>query len=99
MDIVVLYEPDLTSALDTAALADSKAVGSTGAFRPEVDGDRLTFGWNGASFTDQQAGSTWSILGQALDGPLKGRKLEPVEYVDTFWFAWSAFQPETSVID
>lgn len=99
VDVVVLYEPDLTSALDRESLADSKAVGSTGAFRPEVGGERLTFGWNGASFSDQQTGSTWSILGRALDGPLKGRELEPVDFVDTFWFAWSAFQPATSVID
>jgi len=97
--IVILYEPDLTSALDSQSLADSKAVGSTGAFRPEVDGDPLTFEWNGELFTDQQTGSTWSILGRALDGPLAGRELEPVEFVDTFWFAWSAFQPATSVID
>ena len=98
-EIVLLYEPDLTSALDAESLAESKAVGSTGAFRPEVDGDRLTFEWNGEAFTDRETGSTWSILGKALDGPLAGRKLEPVEHVDTFWFAWSAFQPETTVID
>lgn len=98
-EIVLLYEPDLTSALDAESLAESKAVGSTGAFRPEVDGDRLTFEWNGEAFTDRETGSTWSILGKALDGPLAGRQLEPVEHVDTFWFAWSAFQPETTVID
>jgi hypothetical protein len=98
-DTVVLYEPDLTSALDNESLANSKAVGSTGAFRPEVDGAQLTFEWNGASFIDAETGSTWSILGRATEGPLAGSELEPVEYVDTFWFAWSAFQPATSVID
>lgn len=97
--VVLFYEPDLTSALDAESLAESKAVGSTGAFRPEVDGEPLTFNWDGKAITDRETGSTWSILGKALDGPLAGRRLEPVEHVDTFWFAWSAFQPETTVID
>lgn len=97
--VVLFYEPDLTSALDRQFLADSKAVGSTGAFRPEVDGEPLTFTWDGEAITDRETSSTWSILGKALDGPLAGRQLEPVEHVDTFWFAWSAFQPETTVID
>jgi hypothetical protein len=32
-------------------------------------------------------------VGRAVAGPLTGQRLEPAEYVDTFWFAWSAFQP------
>jgi hypothetical protein len=98
-DVVLLYEPSLTSALDRESLVDSKAVGSTGAFTAEADGQPLTLGWDGTAFTDAETGSTWTILGQAVAGPLEGKQLDRVEHVDTFWFAWSAFQPETAVID
>jgi hypothetical protein len=98
-EVVLLYEPDLTSALDRESLSDSKAVGSTGAFRAVVDGEPLTLEWDGDAFTDQETGSTWSILGTALTGSLAGKQLDRIEHVDTFWFAWSAFQPDTVVID
>jgi hypothetical protein len=38
-------------------------------------------------------------LGNATAGPLAGSKLTPVAHVDTFWFAWAAFLPETRVAD
>jgi Protein of unknown function (DUF3179) len=39
-----------------------------------------------------------NVLGQAVDGPLAGAALEPVIYVDTVWFAWGAFQPDTRIV-
>jgi hypothetical protein len=36
--------------------------------------------------------------GEALDGPLAGERLEAVTHLDTFWFAWAAFLPETRVM-
>ena len=40
----------------------------------------------------------WDVLGRAMVGPLAGETLEPVEHVDTFWFAWAAFQPDTVIV-
>ena len=50
-------------------------------------------------FRDHATGSTWDVLGNATAGPLAGARLTPVEHVDTFWFAWAAFLPETRVAD
>ena len=67
------------------------------AYRPTLDGQRLTFAADGA-FVDDQTGSTWRLDGQAVAGPLAGRSLEPVaEAYVAFWFAWAAFQPQTRI--
>jgi Protein of unknown function (DUF3179) len=55
----------------------------------------LTFTPRGTGFRDAQTGSMWNVLGQAAAGPLKGHRLRPVTHLDTFWFAWVAFQPQT----
>jgi len=53
------------------------------AFRTELDGRRLSF--EGAR--DVETGSTWNALGEAVAGPLAGRRLEPVPQSRVFRFA------------
>jgi hypothetical protein len=96
--LVVWLDPGTASALDSPVLADGRDVGATGVFVPVVDGQELTFERTDAGFVDDQTGSRWNVLGDALDGPLAGRALEPVVHVDTFWFAWGAFQPDTHIV-
>jgi len=48
-------------------------------------------------FRDEEPGSLWSIDGRAVDGPLKGSRLEPIVHGDYFWFAWSVFRPDTRI--
>jgi hypothetical protein len=38
------------------------------------------------------------VLGHATDGPLDGAQLTPYRQVDTFWHAWVAFQPDTTIV-
>ncbi len=98
--VVVFAAGGLRSALDTERVADGRQVAATGVFRPTVAGRRLTFAASGPNhFTDAETGSTWDILGRAVDGPLMGRQLERVDHIDTFWFAWGAFEPETRVVE
>jgi len=35
--------------------------------------------------------------GEALAGPLKGKKLERVTSIPLFWFGWYAFHPTTEL--
>lgn len=98
-DVVVWLQPGLRSPLDTQQLDEGRKVGAAAAFEPQLDGQGLTFRPDGdGSFVDAQTGSTWNVLGRATAGPAKGAQLEPVQHVDTFWFAWSAFRPETRVV-
>ncbi len=99
--VVVWATAGLRSALDTADLATGRLLAATGAFDPVLpDGRQLTFApADAATFVDAQTGSTWDILGRAVDGPLAGQSLQPLPHLDTFWFAWAAFHPDTRLID
>ncbi|HSH22731.1 MAG TPA: DUF3179 domain-containing protein [Acidimicrobiales bacterium] len=95
--LVAFHRPGTASALDHDTVAGGRDVGATGVFDRKVDGKELTFRAEGGSFVDQETGSTWTILGTAVSGPLTGHQLSPVEHVDTFWFAWAAYLPDTVI--
>ncbi len=97
--LVFFWQPGTASALDSGDIATGDDIGATGVFVPEANGQILTFAAVGDGFVDDQTGSTWNLLGIAVDGPFAGARLEPVPHVDTFWFAWSAFRPDTVVIE
>lgn len=69
---------------------------SAAAFHPILNGEVLEFAVQDGAFVDLNTGSTWTMTGVAVDGPLAGGELPPV--VDShvaFWFAWAAFHPDT----
>lgn len=98
-DLVMLWMPGTASALDAADVAGGDDIGATGVFVPVVDGQELTFTATDSGFVDTETDSSWNLLGQATAGPLAGSSLEAVEHVDTFWFAWSAFRPDSAILD
>ncbi|MDD5308911.1 MAG: DUF3179 domain-containing (seleno)protein [Deltaproteobacteria bacterium] len=46
---------------------------------------------------DLQTGSSWSILGEAVDGPLKGSRLGLLSRYQGFFFAWAAYRQGTEI--
>ena len=96
-DIVVFWQTGVASALDRPIISQGKDVGSSGVFDPAVAGKELTFSVRSGKIVDEQTGSTWNLAGRATTGPLKGERLEPVHHLDSFWFAWQAFFPETLI--
>jgi hypothetical protein len=94
-EIVLWHRPGQRSALDDDTIRAGREIGTVSAFDPQLDGRTLSFTPQGPGFRDSQTGSTWNVLGEATAGPLQGRRLRPVTHLDTFWFAWVAFQPET----
>jgi hypothetical protein len=97
VDIAVFWQAGLASALDDSDIAAGEDVGANGAFARELNGQTLTFAQNGATFKDEQTGSTWNIFGEATAGELAGEVLTPVVKVDHFWFSWAAFRPDTRI--
>ncbi len=96
--VVVLWSPGTADALDSPVTAEGADIGAALAFDRRVDGEALEFSPAGdGRFTDDRTGSTWNILGQAVDGELAGSRLEPVVHTNEFWFAWSAFHPDGEV--
>ena len=97
--VVIFWKAGQSSALDTQDQATGKDVGSVGVFDPVIDRDLLTFTAQGGVFVDDQTSSAWSITGEAVDGPLAGSQLERLEHLDTFWFAWATYQPDTVLVE
>jgi hypothetical protein len=97
VELVVWQVPGASSALDAATIAHGEDVGATGVFDPTLDGRRLSFRFEDGAFVDKETGSTWNVLGQAVDGPLAGERLTPIVHGNHFWFAWAAFKPDTII--
>lgn len=86
--VVVMYLPE---------------VETPGVYRPLVEGKMLSFRVRRTGgetlIEDAETGSVWSPLeGRAVSGPLSGKRLARVPYQHSFWYAWSAYRPETHVI-
>jgi len=95
--VAVFWKAGTSSALDAEEIAEGRDVGAIAAYRPEVDGRALTFDVSREGIVDHQTGSVWSILGQAVSGPLEGEQLVPELAIDSFWFDWAAFHPKTRI--
>lgn len=99
-DIVVFFEPGTTSALGARTIAEAEDVGATAIFDPNLNGQTLTFAFDGSNIVDQETGSTWNILGQATAGELAGERLTRMPGAgDHFWFSWAAFRPDTILFE
>lgn len=96
-EIVVFWSPGTASALDQPVIAQGRDIGSARAYRRSVDDTLLRFGFDGNQIADEQTGSTWTVEGLAVGGPMEGETLEPVVAINHFWFSWAAFRPETRV--
>ena len=98
--VVVFWAPGTRSALDSADIDAGRDVGTSGVFVPSAAGRSLTFSrLPGAArpIVDNETVSTWSVTGRATAGPLAGETVQPVVHGDHFWFAWAAFEPQTTI--
>ncbi len=99
-ELVLMHKPGQASALDADTVSGGTDVGTVAVYVPMVDGRRLHFhAAGGEGFWDRETRSRWNILGQATGGPLKGAQLRPYRHLDTFWFAWATFHPNTELLD
>ena len=89
---------DAADPLDANRVAEGVAIGTGVAYLPVVDGRVLTFtAVDDTLFTDAETGSSWNILGMAIDGPLAGAELDLAVHQNEFWFAWAAFNDGSPV--
>lgn len=97
--VTVWWAPtDSADNFDGAAVGGGAAIGTGIAYVRTVDGQTLTFeAAEGTTFTDLETGSTWTLFGDAIAGPLEGSSLELAEHQNEFWFAWSTFNPGAPV--
>jgi hypothetical protein len=96
--VVIFWKPGQSSALEGGSVSDGRDIGSVAVFDPVVDGRELTFAFRDGAYVDDQTDSTWSIAGRSIEGALAGTVLNRVPHLDTFWFAWSTYQPDTDLV-
>lgn len=61
-------------------------------------GEKLTFKFDFAKklITDEQTSSTWNVYGQAIDGALKGTKMNALQNrTESFWMCWISHFPNS----
>lgn len=95
--IVIFWLAGQNSALEDADTSKGRDVGSVGVFR--IDGDISSFRAEGSTFVDVSTGTEWDITGRAVAGPLAGEELAVIPHLDAFWFAWSTYQPGTTLFE
>jgi hypothetical protein len=97
--VVVLFNPEVGSALDSPLISEGREVGAAAVFESGVGGRTLDFraGPEPGTFRDTQTGSTWDMRGRAIAGPLAGDRLRQVPHDDQFWFAVAAFYPRAKI--
>jgi hypothetical protein len=95
--VLVVWKPGTVSALDRETIEASRDVGAGAGFSRRVGGQILTFEVRNGRLVDRETGTTWNVLGMAVQGPLAGQQLPGVAALDSFWFDWAAFHPETEI--
>lgn len=77
------------------------------AYSRQLDGQTLSFSkaaglasaqsiGSGGGWLQDSTGSKWNFEGRCIDGPLKDRRLQPLQSYQEFWHSWSHFHPETT---
>ncbi len=65
-------------------------------FDRRVGEQTLEFSWRDDHWEDLQTGTRWHPLtGEALEGPLKGKRLRPLEGIFSYTRAWLDFHPRS----
>lgn len=97
-DVVALWQGGVASALDAGQIDAGRDIGTAALFSRVLDGQTLTFTADESGLIrDEQTGSLWNAFGTAIEGELAGSQLQQVVGAPHFWFAWAAFQPETTL--
>src|SRR5262249_39238761 len=96
--VVVFYDQAVSGIGNSSDLRSAPQVGATAVYQRTAAGRALSFTPLGsAQFRGKETGSVWASTGRAISGPLAGTRLAAFQHLDTYWFAWAAFSPGTSV--
>ena len=80
---------DMMGDLPIAVFAGPRLEDATmAAYSRLLGGKNLSFRHDTDHFVDSETGSLWNIEGKAVDGPLRGNRLNPVRSHYVRWHAW-----------
>ena len=58
----------------------------------------LNFSWSDDGLVDNETRTVWNNEGLGIEGTYRGTQLTPFITVDSMWFAWAAFYPQTRIV-
>ena len=98
LSYVVFVKPGMHSPLDREVIEHGRPIPAATAFERRLDGRALEFELCKGRFFDKATGSEWNLLGEAVSGPLKGKRLPAIDSGVHFAFAWLAFNPDSEIV-
>jgi hypothetical protein len=95
---VMFSRGGMASPLDSDRIEAGRPIPAATAFERRLDGRVLKFDVREGKYLDAETGSEWNILGEAIAGPLRGKRLPSLDSGVHFAFAWLAFNPESEIV-
>ncbi|TAK49460.1 MAG: DUF3179 domain-containing protein [Betaproteobacteria bacterium] len=95
---VVFARTGMVSPLDADRIEAGRSIAAATAFDRRIEGRTLEFAYRDGRWVDGATGSHWNLLGEAVAGPLKGKRLAAMASGVHFAFAWLAFNPDSEIV-
>jgi hypothetical protein len=95
---VVFAKDAMASPLDSERIERGRSIPAATAFDRRQEGRVLEFELRGGRYIDRQTRSEWNLLGEAVSGPLEGKRLAAIQSGVHFAFAWLAFNPDSEIV-
>ena len=89
---------NLTLGITPIAAVYAPGAGIIRIFDARIWGRPTTFEIREGKLRDRETGSVWTLEGKAVEGKLKDAVLPEIPGVESMWFAWFAFHPDTVVM-
>ena len=96
-EVLVISKPGMASAVDARTIRESKDILAAAAYSRKAGDQLLDFKLSENTIVDVQTGSTWNMFGVAIDGELKGTRLEKIDRGVFFSFVWLDFFPASLI--
>lgn len=95
--VLIVSKSGMASAVDKRLIRDSKETLTAAAYSRRVDDRVLDFKLLNAEIIDVQTKSTWNLFGEAIKGPLAGKRLDKLDRGVYFSFVWLDFYPQSII--
>ncbi len=95
--VLVVSKKGIASAVDQKLIRESKDTLTAAAYSRVVDDYVLDFKLAGAEIIDTQTRSSWNLFGEAVAGPLRGKRLLKLDRGVYFAFVWLDFYPQSEI--
>ena len=95
--VLVVSKKGIASAVDKKLIRESKDTLTAAAYSRVVNDRVLDFKLVDTEIIDTQTNSKWNLFGEAVAGPLRGKRLVKLDRGVYFAFVWLDFYPQSEI--